>query len=248
MTTSGTKRTRKAESDKANKNKKLKADEINKEAAATAAAAAAVAAAAPVQVILGFQEKELQTKRAAAVASASLVVPPNNKQEDDDDDDDLGNPYEATSKLMMGVVAAKQQAPTPPIKIKSPSTPNKTALNGVGSTPFIVDHHSPSMMKRSNSRTSVPCILLFLVAFFLWCSVTLIGLLLSERLEHQLQMYQLRQVLQKREQVVTNNDDNNPKQDNINRWKEMVNKLEWQKKGMMKEFGEKLASLEFTME
>jgi hypothetical protein len=61
-------------------------------------------------------------------------------------------------------------------------------------------------------------------------------------------MYQLRQVLQQREQEVPNNDDNNPKQDNVNRWKEMVNKLEWQKKGMMKEFGENLASLEFTME
>jgi hypothetical protein len=244
MTTSGTKRTRKAETEDAKK--KPKADEIKR----AAAAAAAVAAAVPVEVILGFQKKDTPQEKTKGVASVSLLVMPANKKEES-----LGNPYEA--KRVGVAVAVKQDTSTPNMSIvKSPSTPTKTVLNGGGgSTTTSMDHHyhSPpfTTMKR---QASVPCILLFSVAFFLWCSVTLIGLLLSERLEHQLQMHQLRQVLQKSEQVGVPNIpsiegyDEDDKQNNINHWKELVNNLEWQKKGMMKEFGEKLASLEFTME
>jgi hypothetical protein len=217
MATSGKKRVRKAESDEAMK--KQKAVEAKEAAVPMRHAAVAPAEAVAASVVV----KKGMPKKASASMPALAEKEP----------DTIGNPYEEKRPLAM------KEAPTPVKKPTKTEVVAEVSLNGA----VTMDHPYASPAKKR--ITSVPCILLFLVAFFLWCSVTLLGLLLSERLEHQLQIHHLKQVLAKSEAVgVPPPPTVEELQKNVKHWKDLVKNLELQKRGMLQEFGEKLASLE----
>lgn len=130
----------------------------------------------------------------------------------------------------------------------------RVSLNN-GST---VDHHHNASFSFASKRKALfgvvvggsgvlPCFLLFLVVLLFWSSVTLLGLLLSERLDHYLQLAQFKEMLLKSQAVGI------PPpppaaveelQKNVLHWRNLVKNLKLQKTSMLQKFGEKLASLE----
>lgn len=233
MPASGKKRARKAEEDAASKKKQKAggADEPAKSPKrATARATATPALASPAPVI-----KTTLRKTAASKAAAKKA---------EEEEDTLGNPYEQERRAPGSSIAKKQAMPAK--KKSAPAVPSsdttiktEPVMNG---TTVKTEH----VVNKRRNPTSLPCILLFLVAVLMWCTVTLLGLLLSERMDHELQVWHMRDLLHKGEDVAVPPP---PKveelEKNILHWKGHVEQLESQKKGMMQEFGEKLVSLEY---
>ena len=234
MPASGKKRSRKAEEDASKKKQKAGGEQLAKKEAASAVGA--LAQGAPIHAVA---RKETPNREASLPVKA--LTPQIAKEPEDEDT--LGNPYEQTRAWLakkQETPAKKETAPVvadspPPAKITNETSKSKSVvLNGVN----VVQ---PSVTKKRTNPTSVPCILLFLVAILMWCTVTLLGLLLSERMEHELQVWHLRNMVNK----AAENPQVNELQQDVKHWKGVAQKLESQKKGMLQEFGEKLATLEY---
>jgi len=162
------------------------------------------------------------------------------------EEDTLGNPYEAPRAPTSSIAnSKKQEAPLTKKSATLAAAPLETEpvlTNGTACSSRI----KGSQDKSKRSRTSIPCILLFFVAILMWCTVALVGLLLSERMDHELQMWTLRDMLHKSESVqVPSPPEVEELQKNVHFWKGRAQQLESQKKGMMQEFGEKISSLEY---
>lgn len=237
MSTSGAKRARKAGGHDDDPKKKPKAATVKGEAANQSSAVAI----APVPVA------SVNTKSAtpSRKTSPSSRPPTTTVQEDrttltttpyQDPSFQLGKQTKATT-----AVATKME-PVLPMKIP------KTDATTTTTTSIVLNgHDSYSSTKARRSRFgSIPFLLLLLVAFFLWCTVILLGLLLSERMEHQLQMSELRQIAAKVQR--TGPTIMQGLQSKIQEWKSTAIKLESEKRGILQEFGEKLKSLEFSVQ
>lgn len=162
--------------------------------------------------------------------------------------DTLGNPYEQsrTATTAAPPIANTKKKPelTKVVNKKASTPPSPLVETSKKETSFTATNGSvavkASTTRRIRNPTSVPCILLFLVAILMWCTVTLLGLLLSERMDHELQVWNLRDLLHKSEAVGVP-----PEPELVKHWKERAEQLESQKKGILKEFGEKLVNLDY---
>jgi hypothetical protein len=160
------------------------------------------------------------------------------------EEDTVGNPYEDTRAASL---TEKKETPPPPamktsvpvVVVAPPS--NKETSGKTKVEPVVLNGNVQPVTKKRTNPTSVPCILLFLVAILMWCTVTLLGLLLSERMEHELQVWHLRDMVYKSKEEPQVTD----LEQNVKHWKGVAEKLESEKKGMLREFGDTLASLEY---
>ena len=225
----GKKRTRKEEEDASKKKSRATEEEetvVVPPAATTqvAAATAAPPAAAPAAAVVHKQPASMAPKKSPPRKTTRVQqATPYDKQPQFNKADDTPT-----------------KVPVPLVHPAATKTSTKQSTLKSEDSPM----HSPNkLLTPRRAISSVPCALLFLVAFLLWCTVTLLGLVLSERMDHELQMWQLRQLLTKSEAIGTPLHPDEC-QEHVNHWKGLAGKLESQKKGMLKEFGEKLAKLD----
>jgi hypothetical protein len=163
MATSGKKRVRKEKSDEALK--KQKASEAKEAVVATTKGAAGPVkvVTAPV-VIKQIIPERRKPQKSSVPASAEKEL--------------LGNPYEEKRPV------AVKEAPTPGNKPTKTDVMVEASSNGN----VTMDQSYKSPVKKR--KTSVPSILLFLVAFLLCCSVILLGFHLSKRLDRHLLLFE----------------------------------------------------------
>lgn len=145
--------------------------------------------------------------------------------------DTVGNPYDDESPAVAPSVADTKKA-APPQKKAAASANKKESL----ATPNGTTVKTEVTLASKRNPTSVPCILLFLVAILMWCTVALLGLLLSERMDHELHVWQLRNMLHKSEAVGIPLPPEG---------EELQKKLDSKKKSKLQEIGEKLVNLEY---
>jgi hypothetical protein len=145
--------------------------------------------------------------------------------------DTVGNPYDNELPAVSPSVADTKKA-APPQKKAAASANKKESL----ATPNGTTVKTEVTVVSKRNPTSVPCILLFLVAILMWCTVALLGLLLSERMDHELHVWQLRNMLHKSEAVGIPLPPEG---------EELQKKLDSKKKSKLQEIGEKLVNLEY---
>ena len=232
MPLSGKKRARKSQED-ASKKKAKQED-------ATAAAAAAVATINNSPMGVGAAATpSLAASPAARKPSPANVSTRNVKSSNmasQQQNDTVGNPYdnESPSVVAPSLADSKKGASHPKEGALPPTRRNlEQHFNGM-----TLKSETPAPVVSKRNPTSVPCILLFLVAILMWCTVALLGLLLSERMDHELHVWQLRNMLHKSEAVgLPLPPEGEELQKKLDSKKMMGNKLQ--------EFGEKLVNLDY---
>jgi hypothetical protein len=225
MPISGKKRARKSQEDASKK--KAKHED------ATAAAASGANIDSP-KVNVAVATPSLVASPAARKSSAPQVSTRNVTSRTlmaQQQTDTVGNPYDDESPAVAPSVADTKKA-APPQKKAAASANKKESL----ATPNGMTVKTEVTVVSKRNPTSVPCILLFLVAILMWCTVALLGLLLSERMDHELHVWQLRNMLHKSEAVGIPLPPEG---------EELQKKLDSKKKSKLQEIGEKLVNLEY---
>jgi hypothetical protein len=261
-TSSGKKRVRK-EGSSGKAMKKLKANSENE--AATTTATAAVVQTYAVATTRNMEELAAVSSVAApvAVVNKGIMSYPQKARnalaertkEQQQPLVSIGKalPYEEKHPVAMKQVTTVNTNDKCPKKEVVEAAPRVSLNNG-----NTVDHHHNASFSFAAKRKAlfgvvvgggsgvVPCFLLFLVVLLFWSSVTLLGLLLSERLDHYLQLAQFKEMLLKSQAVGIPPPPAAVEdlQKNVQHWRNLVKNLELQKTSMLQKFGEKLASLE----